>query len=27
LLVSMTMHAVFNAITLLALAFPDTLPQ
>ena len=26
LLVSMTMHAVFNAITLLALAFPDTLP-
>src|SRR6059036_2683736 len=26
LLVSMTMHAIFNAITLLALAFPNTLP-
>src|SRR5437764_820140 len=25
LLVSMTMHAIFNAITLLALAFPETL--
>jgi CAAX protease family protein len=25
LLVSMTMHAIFNAITLLALAFPNTL--
>jgi uncharacterized protein len=27
LLVSMTMHAIFNAITLLALAFPGTLEQ
>src|SRR5437660_6723250 len=26
LLVSMTMHAIFNAITLLVLAFPNTLP-
>jgi membrane protease YdiL (CAAX protease family) len=27
LLVSMTMHALFNALTLTALAFPDLVPQ